>query len=62
MRNPYVDNTDSREVWLKMSRTTYSTSSSLVFNDDACLTFKGHVRLPIGGDEEVEEWSLKTLR
>jgi hypothetical protein len=38
-----------------MSRTTYSTSSSVVFSDDACLTFKEHVRLPIGEDEEVEE-------
>jgi hypothetical protein len=80
-RNPYVDDTDSREAWAAarrcqavasrglctslpvaaqdeqdhVLRTTYSTSSSLVFNDDACLIFEGHVRLPIGEDGEIEE-------
>jgi hypothetical protein len=39
---------------VKMDGATYVSNSWLSFNEDTCLTFKGHVRLPVGDDGEVE--------
>jgi hypothetical protein len=38
-----------------MDRATYLTDLWLDFHEYTCLTFKGHVRLSVGDDGEVEE-------
>jgi hypothetical protein len=52
---------------VRMDRATYVTAPSLEFNEDRCLTFRGHpgaaaYRRPIGEDEQVEEVAFEGFK